>query len=122
MFACKHFIFLILLRNHWVNLNQPLCKALQRLIGYSYTIIQIISPVTDNTYSDRCLHNCNIFEGDLYNAFFFVEHMYTFTVQTINDAKEPINISENSTSMLCKTKAGGKYTFNFTELYRILID
>ena len=41
----------------------------------------------------------------------FVEHNYTFTVQTINDAEKSTNISAPSHNVLCETKAGGKSTF-----------
>ena len=41
----------------------------------------------------------------------FVEHNYTFTVQTINDAEESTNISVLSDIVSCETKAGGKSTF-----------
>lgn len=37
---------------------------------------------------------------------FFVEQLYIFTVQTINDADD--SISNKSQSVACKTKAGGK--------------
>lgn len=47
-----------------------------------------------------------------------IEHVYSFTVRTINDAAESIRISDPSEAVSCKTKAMGKISI----LMKMLIE
>lgn len=64
-----------------------------------------------NFYVLLKLHNFHIF-------FFLIEHVYSFTVRTINDAAESIRISDPSQAVSCKTKAMGKISI----LMKMLIE
>lgn len=63
-----------------------------------------------NFYVLSKLHNFHIY--------FLIEHVYSFTVRTINDAAESIRISDPSQAVSCKTKAMGKISI----LMKMLIE
>lgn len=51
---------------------------------------------------------CDLSELHNFHIYFLIEHVYSFTVRTINDAAESIRMSDPSQAVSCKTKAMGK--------------